>query len=107
VQVISRFLPSTDCKVELTACSTSRDNSSASLTFQAACGSELSGTMTLSISLSHVAPSCLSGTIAFENGGSFRVDVSFSYSGDINALTAVTTGLTNPIGTSSSIFGGV
>jgi hypothetical protein len=102
-------LTSTGFNVELDAYSTSRDLASATFSFQAASGTQLNGTTSFSVSLSSVAPGWFSSTSGLSNGGSFHLIVPFTFSGDTSVFgsNSVTVTLTNSVGTSSSVTGGV
>ncbi len=100
-------LTSTGFNVQVTAHSNSRDLSAATITFQAAGGGQLTGTTSFTISLSSVAPAWFSSTTGLQNGGTFKLVVPFSYSGDTSALGGVSVTLTNSIGASSAVSGGV
>jgi hypothetical protein len=95
--------------VELDAYSTSRDLASATVNFQAVSGTQLSGTTSFSVSLSNAAPAWFSGTSGLHSGGSFHLIVPFTFSGDTSVFgpNSVSVTLTNSVGTSSPVTGGV
>jgi hypothetical protein len=100
-------LASTGFNVELTAYSTSRNLQGVTFNFQAASGTQLSGTTSFSVSLSSTAPGWFTSTSGLQSGGSFHLTVPFTFSGDTSALGSVTVTLTNSVGTSSAATGGV
>jgi hypothetical protein len=93
--------------VQLTAYSDSRDLVSASFNFS---GTGLTGTTSFpDVALGSAASSYFPGTSSLPNGGGFQLTVPFPYSGDMSVLegTTVTVTLTNSMGTSTQVTGGV
>jgi hypothetical protein len=102
-------LTSTGFDVQLDAYSTSRDLQSATISFQAASGTQLNGTTSFSVPLSSIAPGWFSGATGLQNGSSFQLTVPFTFSGDTSVFgpNSVSVTLTNSVGSSSAVTGGV
>ena len=100
---------STGFEVQLDAASTSRDLTSATFTFQAASGTDLNGSTPPPVQLGSEATTYFlpTDTSASQNGGSFELTVPFAFSGDTSALNTVSVTLTNSVGISSPVTGGV
>jgi hypothetical protein len=101
-------ITSSGFQVVLTAISTPRDLSSANVTFTAASGTQLTGTQTLTVSLTSVAGPWFdpANATAVASGGAFSLTIPFNYSGDTSALGSVSATLTNSVGTSTAVSGG-
>jgi hypothetical protein len=97
-------------QVVVDAASTTRDLSSASLTFTAASGTQLNGSpQTVSLTSAAAAWFVPNGnaSLAKGNGGAFSVTMTFPYSGDTTALGTVSVTLTTTgQGTSPAVSGG-
>ena len=92
--------------VVLVATSTSRDLTSATLSFTAAPGTQLTGT-SVTDPLSSVASAWFASTAGQTAGGTFELQVPLAFSGDTSALGSVAVTLTNSAGTSIPVSGGV
>ena len=101
-------LTSTGFQVFLDAMSTPRDLGSASVTFTAASGTQLTGTQTFTVSLTGAAGTWFDpgNAAGVSNGGAFSLTIPFTYSGDTTALGSVSVTLTNSVGTSAAASGG-
>jgi hypothetical protein len=91
--------------VFLNASATTRELISASVTFSAASGTQLTGT-TFTVQLGTPATNWFTSSAGGTNGGSFGLTLPFSYSGDPAAIGTVSVTLTNAIGTSTAVTGG-
>jgi hypothetical protein len=99
---------STGFSVFLDGSSTTRDLTSASVTFTAAAGDQLNGTQ-FTIPLTAASTAWFSDTGAnrgVANGGAFSLTLPFNYSGDTNAIGTVSVTVTNSVGTSPPVSGG-
>jgi len=96
-------ITSTGLEVELDGYSTSRDLASATFNFQAASGTQLTGSTSFSVPLTSIAPGWFSGTSGLQNGGSFELIVPFTFSGDTSVFgpNSVAVTLSNSVGSSS------
>jgi hypothetical protein len=101
-------ITSTGFTVVLNGVSSTRELTSASLTFTAATGATLNGA-TETVSLTTAATTWFSNAAAgqgVDNGGAFSLTLPFNYSGDPNAIGTVSVTLTNSVGTSAAVSGG-
>jgi hypothetical protein len=101
-------ITSTGFSVFLDGVSTTRDLTSASLTFTAASGDQLNGTQ-FTVSLTAASTAWFSDTGAnrgVSNGGAFSLTLPFAYSGDTTAIGTVSVTVTNSVGTSAAMSGG-
>jgi hypothetical protein len=103
VQILD--LTSTGFVVELVANSSPRDLQTASFTFNAASGTQISGSATFSVDVSSALTQWYSSSEGQSYGSAFSLQVPFSLSGNSSAIQSVTVTLTNSAGTSASATG--
>jgi hypothetical protein len=96
---------STGFTVDIVASSTPRDLTSASVTFTAASGDQLTGVSYPTISVSSPAATWFSSTAGQSDGGAFDLQIPFTFSGSTNAIGSVSVTLTNSVNTSSPASG--
>lgn len=89
----------------LRANSTPRDVKTASFTFNAAPGAQITGTATFSKDVSAALSQWFASTQGLNDGSEFSLAVPFTFTGDISAIQSVTVTLTNSIGTSAPVTG--
>jgi hypothetical protein len=109
VKIVGANSGATSFQVVVDAASTTRDLTSASLTFAAASGATLNGSQqTVSLTAASAAWFVAAGnaSLAKGNGGSFSVTMTFPYSGDASAIGTVSVTLTNSVGTAPAASGG-
>jgi hypothetical protein len=99
-------LTSSGFTVELVASSTPRDLTSATLSFAASAGAQLSDT-SFTVQLSDNATAWFGSPTGQAAGGTFDLQIPFAFSGDMSALGLVSVTLTNSVGTSLPVTGGV
>lgn len=104
VQIIN--LTGSGFTVDLVASSTSRDLTSATFGFTPAAGAQLNGA-TATLQLGAVATSWFGSAAGQTAGGAFDLQVPFPFSGDTSAIGSVSVALTNSVGTSVPVSGGV
>jgi hypothetical protein len=98
-------ITSTGFSVFLDGSATTRDLTSASLTFTAASGTQLNGA-TETVSLTTASTTWFTSTAGLTNGGAFSLTIPFAYSGDPTAIGTVSVTLTDSAGTSTAVSGG-
>ncbi len=103
VQILD--LTSTGFVVELVANSTPRDLQTATFTFNAAPGAQISGTAAFSVNVSSLLSQWYSSTQGQTYGSAFSLQVPFTLSGNSSAIQSVTVTLTNSAGTSAGVTG--
>ena len=97
----------TGFSVQVTAYSTPRDLANATFTFTAAAGTDLNGAAPAPVGLGATAQTYFASANGTLGGGTFILTVPFSYSGNTSALSSVTAGLSNSVGSSATMTGGV
>lgn len=103
VQILD--LTSAGFVVELVANSSPRDLQTASFTFNAVSGAQISGSATFTIDVSSALTQWYSSSEAQSYGSAFSLQIPFSLSGNPSAIQSVTVTLTNSAGTSASATG--
>jgi hypothetical protein len=98
-------LTSTGFVLELVADSTPRDLQSATFTFNAANGTQLTGPTTFTIELGSLLSQWFSSSEGQSYGSLFSLTVPFSLSGSTSAIGSVSVTLTNSVGTSIPAVG--
>ena len=92
--------------VVLVASSTPRDLASAALSFTAAAGAQLNGA-NVTVPLTGSATAWFGSAPGQAAGGTFDLEIPFAFSGDTSAIGSVSVTLTNSVGTSLPVSGGV
>jgi hypothetical protein len=103
VQILD--LTSSGFMVELVANSTPRDVQSATFTFNAASGAQITGSTTFTVDVSSLLSGWYSSTQSQQYGSAFSLQVPFTLSGSPSAIQSVSVTLTNSAGTSSPVTG--
>jgi Asp/Glu/hydantoin racemase len=103
VQIVD--VTSTGFNVEVVATSTTLDLKTATFTFAAASGSQISGTSSFTADVSKLLPTWFSTASNFQYGGAFSLSIPFTISGPASAIGSVSVTLTNSVGTSSPVSG--
>jgi len=103
VQIID--VTSTGFSVEVVATSTPRDLSTATFSFTAASGSQISGTSSFSVDVTSLFTPWFASTSGLGYGGAFSLTIPFTLSGPASAIQSVSVTLTNSVGTSSPVSG--
>jgi hypothetical protein len=93
--------------LEIIAMSTTRDLTTATFTFTAAAGAQISGTSTFSVPVGPVLTQWFASNSGLGYGGAFSLNVPFTLSGSIKAIQSVTVTLTNSVGTSAASAPGI
>ena len=92
--------------VEVVASSTSRDLQNATIGFSAAGGAQLNGA-SYTVPLNDSATGWFGSAVGQAAGGAFDLQIPFPFSGDLSALGSAVATLTNSVGTSSAVSGGI
>lgn len=104
VSIINRT--SSGFTVDVVAYSTTRDLSSATYTFTAASGSQLSGNTSFTVpSITSAANTWFAGSSGLSSGSRFDIQVPFTFTGSASAIGSVSVTLTNSVGTSTAVSG--
>jgi hypothetical protein len=99
-------ITATGLQVTFNATSTTRDLTSATVTFTAASGAQLTGTTTFSnIPLTTPATTWFSSTAGVTAGADVSVIIPFTFTGDTTAIGGVSVTLSNSVGTSPAVNG--
>jgi len=96
---------STGFNVELVATSTTLDLKTATFTFTAASGAQISGNSTFTADVSTLLPTWFATASNYKYGGAFSLSIPFTISGPASAIQSVSVTLTNSVGTSSAVSG--
>jgi len=103
VQIID--VTSTGFNVEVVATSTTLDLKTATFTFTAASGAQISGTSEFTADVSSLLPAWFATASNYQYGGAFSLSIPFTISGTASAIQSVSVTLTNSIGTSAAVSG--
>jgi hypothetical protein len=96
---------STGFDVELVATSTTLDLKTATFTFTAATGAQISGNSTFTADVSTLLPTWFATASNYQYGGAFSLSIPFTISGPASAIQSVSVTLTNSVGTSPAVSG--
>jgi hypothetical protein len=93
--------------VELVATSTPLNLTTATFTFAASSGAQISGNSTFSVDVSKLLPTWFASPTAgdYKYGGAFSLSIPFTISGPASALQSVSVTLANSVGTSAPVSG--
>jgi hypothetical protein len=103
VQILN--VTSTGFDVELVANSSPRDLKTATFTFGAAAGTQISGATTFSVDVSSLLTTWFASANSQQYGSEFSLTVPFTFSGSSSAIGSVSVTLTNSVGTSTAVTG--
>jgi hypothetical protein len=103
VQIID--VSATGFSVELVATSTPRDLKTATFTFAAAPGAQISGGSSFPVDVTSLLSSWFAGSSGLDYGGAFSLTIPFTLSGPASAIQSVSVTLTNSIGSSAAVSG--
>jgi hypothetical protein len=109
VKIVGANSGATSFQVVVIGASTTRDLTTASLTFSAASGAQLNGaTQTVSLTAASAAWFVGTGNASLGKGagGAFTLTMTFPFSGDASAIGTVSVTLANSVGTSPAVSGG-
>jgi hypothetical protein len=96
---------STGFDVELVATSTTLELQTATFTFTAASGAQISGSSTFTQDVSSLLPGWFATASNYQYGGAFSLSIPFTISGPISAIQSVSVTLKNSIGNSAAVPG--